>query len=119
MSSSPPDLSLEVIPSIPSSFEGDLVQGAGLQRGPSIRHSRLACPRESGERESSSRHVRDGGLRLAAGINPDLVSYSGVSTITLRRCSMACSGSSAKPVWTGEGCTTVLRGATSHPKRWP
>jgi hypothetical protein len=32
---------------------------------------------------------------------------------------MASSESSAKPVWTGDGCTTVLRGATSHPKRWP
>jgi hypothetical protein len=58
MSSSPPDLSLEVIPSIPSSFEGDLVRAAGLQRGSSVRHSRGACP-----------------LRRAAGIHPYLVSY--------------------------------------------
>jgi hypothetical protein len=75
MSSSPPDLSLEIIPSIPSSFEGDLVRAAGLQRGSSVRHSRGACPRKSGERESSSRHVRVGGLPRAAGIHPYLVSY--------------------------------------------
>src|SRR5215210_3204335 len=38
--------------------------------------------------------------------------------MTRTRCSIACWGSAAKPVWTGEGCTTVLRGATSQPKRW-
>src|ERR671910_261263 len=44
--------------------------------------------------------------------------YAGARTMTRRRCSRASSGSAAKPVWTGEGCTTVLRGATSQPKRW-
>src|SRR5215210_1539695 len=38
--------------------------------------------------------------------------------MTRTRCSIASWGSAAKPVWTGEGCTTVLRGATSQPKRW-
>ena len=41
----------------------------------------------------------------------------GTYTIVRRRCSRASSGSAAKPVWTGEGCTTVLRGATSQPNR--
>ena len=76
MWSSPPDLSLEVVPLITS------------MRVPGRAPRRLGI-------------------------------YSGVSTITFRRCSMASSGSSAKPVCTGEGCTTVLRGAMSHPKRWP
>ena len=36
-----------------------------------------------------------------------------------RSLSSSAAGSLVRPPWTGPGCTTVLRGAASQPKRWP
>jgi hypothetical protein len=56
-------------------FDGDRFRATGTHMGDSlIRHSRGACPRDSGERESMSRRaVGNCRLRRTVGIHSDLV----------------------------------------------